>query len=324
VLQGSKKHRKLHVIGVCSNPSNWKSRPKLAQRFIEKMTDHAVEIHLVEAAYGDRRFRITEPGNLNHLQLRYFEEIWIKENMINLGLSRLPSDWEYVAWIDMDIEFISKTWVRDTLNQLQSHMFVQLFQDAIDLGPERQTLQSHKGFGFMFHQGAPRGPGYTFWHPGYAWAARREAIDAVGGLLDTGVLGAGDHHMALALVHEARQSVPKGIHPGYLEPILKWEELCRRYIKRDVGFVKGTILHEFHGAKQNRFYVERWPIITKFQFNPATDLKRDWQGLWQLETYLERQQKLHRAVLKYNRFRFEDMNYVPVDAKLVGQDLAKI
>ncbi len=295
--------KKLHVIAVISNPVRYKSRYDLYEKFKAEMRAHSnVVLHTVEIAFGDRPFMVTKP-NKHVLQLRSYDEIWHKENMINLAVQRLPDDWEYVAWIDADVTFVNKTWVHDTLHALQHYMLVQPWQDALDMGPEGQVIQAHKSFCYMHSIGAPRKKGYTFFHPGFAWACRREAWDAVGGLIDTAVLGAGDHHMALALIGSARESVPGKIAPSYLNKIMIWQDRAEKYIRRDIGAVPGTILHSWHGKKKDRKYVERWDILTRHNFDPDLDLKEDWQGLYQLT---ERSIGLRDDIRRYFRARNED------------------
>ena len=52
---------------------------------------------------------------------------------------------------------------------------------------------------------------------------------------------------------------------------------------------------------------ERWKILKDFQFNPRTDLKRDHQGLWQLEDdHTLRFVGLRDAIRNYFRMRNED------------------
>jgi hypothetical protein len=296
----------LHVISVISNPVQFSTRYELYRKFEREMKQAGVNLITVEMAFGHRPHCVTEAGNPSHVQLRSFDEIWHKENMINLGVERLPTDWEYVAWIDSDVSFIDPNWVKNTIDSLQHYHVVQLFQHAIDLGPKNENVQNHNGFVSQYLSGAPRGPGYTFWHPGYAWAMRREAFDAVGGLIDIAILGAGDHHMALGFIHQARQSIPGDMSLPYLQELLRWEDRCRKYIKKDIGFLPGTLLHGWHGKKKNRKYVERWGILRDFKYNPITDLKEDWQGLWQLVVEDDRQIGLRDGIRAYFRQRSED------------------
>jgi hypothetical protein len=73
-----------------------------------------------------------------------------------------------------------------------------------------------------------------------------------------------------------------------------------------VGYIPGTLLHNFHGAKRNRFYLDRWKILTQNAYDPETDIKADWQGLWQLEDTDDRQIKLRDEIRQYFRARNED------------------
>jgi hypothetical protein len=307
--------KKFHVITMISNPVRYKSRYALYEKFALEMERSGVQLWTAEIAFGDRPHLITESGNPKHLQLRTWDEIWHKENALNLMAQRLPRDWEYLAWIDADISFFpsssignstSRNWVDETVHQLQHYQIVQMFQQAIDIGPSGETMNVHQGFVYSYLTGRPRGSGYPHWHPGYAWAIRREAFDYLGGLYDVSVLGSGDHLMANALLGDGVKQLPDSMTAGYKESMKLWEDRALKFIKRDIGFVPGTILHHFHGAKRNRFYRSRWEILSKFNFDPEFDLKRDWQGLYQLEVLEERQVGLRDAIRAYFRSRNED------------------
>jgi hypothetical protein len=306
----------LHVISVISNPVMYHSRYKLYREFETQMQRHNVNLITVEVAFGDRAFEVTQAGNFNHVQARTWDELWHKENMINLGLQRLPADWQYVAWIDADVQFVNPNWVEQTIHQLQHHHVIQLFSDCIDMGPEGQVIEHHKSFCHQYLEHgfdsilkadsgyyAKSGSKIAFPHPGYAWAARREAIDALGGLIDWAILGAGDHHMAWALVEHVEKSNPGGLHPNYLSRLLLFQDRCKEHIKKDIGYVSGTILHAWHGKKKDRRYQSRWKILQDHKFDPAVDIIKDSQGLWQLAG---NKTALRDDLRKYFRSRDED------------------
>lgn len=328
-LHGRDHHRshpkQLYVVTVVSNPIRFKSRYKLYKEFERHMHESEVTLITVEQALGDRHFAITDKGNPNHVQVRTFDELWHKENMINLGIQRVLQNYpdaEYLAWIDADVEFTRKDWVNETLHQLQHHMVVQLFQNAIDLGPDGETMKIHTGFAASYLSGAKipmpgeisyygyGGPG-NLWHPGYAWAARREALDGLGGLYDVSILGSGDHLMAWALIGHGAERLPSSMSKGYRYSLQLWENNAEKFIQRDIGFVHGTILHAFHGPKAARNYKGRWKILEEFKFDPFTDLKKDVQGLFQLNMGTttipdKRMIGLRDAIRRYFRARNED------------------
>lgn len=314
---------KFYVISVCSNPIRYETRWKLFRNFEKHMADVGAKLIVVEQAFGDREFQLTQRDNPMHVQVRTRSELWHKENMINLGinyLTQIDPGWQYVAWIDGDIHFQRPDIISETAHQLQHYDWVQMFSHAIDLGPELQPLKTHSGFMWSYQQNnfcPPKGPGnggyYAyktgFWHPGYAWAARRRAFNRVS-LLDIGILGAGDHHMALSLIGAAPKSLPHNVTRGYREAVMGWQDLVISEFKMNVGYVPGTITHYWHGSKNNRKYVERWKVIVENKFDPSTDLFRDGQGLYVLATNNHRQIRLRNQIRQYFRQRNEDCTYL--------------
>jgi hypothetical protein len=95
------------------------------------MQQSGVILYTVELAYGERPFEITDAANPCHIQVRGEQEFWHKENLMNIGLSRLPDSAKYVAWIDADISFVRADWAIETVHQLQHYDIVQLFTHAL-------------------------------------------------------------------------------------------------------------------------------------------------------------------------------------------------
>jgi len=303
-VDSSGKFSPLYVITVITNPCRYSSRYNLYKNF-EKMVKDAGGILLtVEAAFGNRPHVITEPNNPWHVQLRTDSEIWHKENLINIGISRLPQDWEYVAWVDADVTFARPDWVNETLNQLQHYHVVQMFSIAHDMSPNHVPFQRHRGFMYCYMNCFKKDCGnYVTWHPGFAWAARRSAINHLGGLVDFAILGAADRHMAHGLIGRMKETIHKKLCSAYAQDLLLWEARAEKYILRNVGYVEGLLLHHWHGKKRDRRYAERWNILVDNGYDPRLDLKRDWQMMWQLT---DRNIKLRDGIRAYFRGRNED------------------
>lgn len=296
---------KFHVITMISNPVRYKSRYALFKKFEQHVLEHTPNLWVCELQLGDRPFVITDRCNPRHIQLRTWDEIWHKENCLNLLIRRLPQDWETVAWLDADIEFIRKDWVEETLHQLQVYKVVQMFETAVDLGPCGQTINVHKSFMAQYIKGGCYHPEheYHYWHPGFAWAARREAIDDIGGLYDRSILGSGDRNMALSFIGKVDLSYNHRIHPDYRDNLHAYQERALDSINYDVGYVSGSILHAWHGKKRDRRYASRWEILVDHLYSPYRDIKSDWQGVYQLTT---KKHKLRDAIRHYFRARHED------------------
>lgn len=310
--------KKFWVVAVISNSVRYKKRVELFKRFQLEMKQAGAQLIVVELAYGQRPYEVTDSKNRQHLQLRSQSEIWHKENMINLGVRRLSEvapDWEYFAFIDADISFVPshhfadrQNWINETVHQLQHHNIVQMFQTAIDLGPTGEAFGKYDGFAWAYVEGKfnPNTYKYTSFHPGYAWAMRRELFNNLSGLIETAILGAGDRHMAYSLVGMVEASIHPGLSPNYATNLIQWQTLAERFNHRDLGYVQGTILHYWHGKKSDRRYHDRWAILVNNQYDPTTDLRRNDQGLLELVVITPRQIKLRDDIRKYFRARNED------------------
>lgn len=314
----------LHVITAVSNPERYQSRYKLYREFEKRCLDAGAKLHTVEVAFNNRPHEITCADNPCHTQVRTRSQLWHKENLLNIGISRLPKDWKYVAWIDCDVAFARPDWVAETIQQLQHFHVVQMFSHFQDLTPEHSPIAPYypgtpASWGFCFSSGMKNtrlsaknngcyedlGQGY-YWHPGFAWAARREAINDLGGLLDHLIVGGADYLMSICLTGAA--SLPPWTRKGTSgQWVREWKARCDRYICGNVGYVPGLLLHYWHGKKTQRQYTNRWKIIANNDFNPDTDLKRDWQGLWQLT---DRKPKLRDEIRHFFRARNEDSSDV--------------
>lgn len=335
---------RFHVVTCISNACRYQSRVRLYKEFAAHMKESGVQLWTVEAAFGDRPFEVTEVGNPRHIQLRTRTELWHKENMLNIGIGRLPHDFEVVCWIDADIRFARMTpvlastghhagqvtvadWAMETWHQLQHHNVCQLWSTGIDMGPKTQSMTVARSFAWSLLDSKMPEPtvGYGgYWHSGYAWAMHRRAVDkmrdprlltAGGPLLDYAPLGSSDFYMAWGLldqltprvyqdVHD-KKAKKQGFHPAYVKHLLLWQEVAQK-LHKDIGVVEGTILHSWHGKKKQRQYNSRENILIRAQFNPETDIMRDHQGLWMWSPAAS--EELRDDLRRYSRMRDEDSN----------------
>ena len=264
---------KLYIVTSIFNPEGYRSRYKLYYQFAEYIQQFPnAELWTVELAFAGQDFAVTNADCPQHIQLRTDKPLWYKENLLNIGISRLPTDARFIAWIDADVHFEETTWVEDTIEKLKEHPFVQMFRQAKDLGPNGEIVSQDRSFVHRWLTGdyteKKRG------RSGLAWAATREALTSVGGLIDWGIVGSGDWFMAFALTEQITDSNLSTKSGGYSrDAIMLWANRCQQYIKKNLGYVDLTVYHNWHGKKINRGYNTRWLILSENQFNPLTDLE---------------------------------------------------
>ncbi len=270
----------LYIISCISNPARFQRRIQLFNEFVERTKKLPGVILLTcELQQGERPFTTNAD-----LQLRTESEIWSKEMLMNVTVWRLlPPQAKYLCFLDADVEFLQgETFAQDVILALQTHPVVQPFSHAIDMGPSKEVIGTHTSFAFVHHtQGLKRDGSYSrvaaYSHPGYGIAMRKSVFDAIGGLIDYSILGSGDLQFWMAMMGLVKYTFNNAMSSGYKSKLLHYQERCLKAVQCDIGYLKGTILHHFHGAKKNRRYVERWDILRKHSFDPDRDLIRDSQ-----------------------------------------------
>ncbi len=323
---------KLYVVTAISNPCRYRTRYDLYEAFARQVAASGALLYTVELAFGARPFEVTQAGNPQHVQVRGSCELWHKENLLNLGIARLPPEAQYIATIDADLTFARPDWVQETLQQLQHYPLVQMFSDIQQLDSGSKSIGQGLSFveawqrGMLlktpngqasstlaFHPNKVKLPPYPppgcceLGAPGGAWAYCRSTLDALGGLMEDSLVGAADYFMAAALYGLADLVLATGYTPAFVASVKQWEARALAHVKKNVGVVSGLVLHHWHGPMAARGYGERWQLLVKHQFNPATDLKRDSQGLLTLEDNGDpRLVALRDDLRQYFRSRNED------------------
>lgn len=309
---------RLHVVTAITNPVRYRSRPALYREFVRHVTAHqGVTLWTAEAAFGNRDFEVTEEGHPNHLRLRTRSEVWHKENLLNLLIEQLPKDGAPVAWVDADVHFTRPNWVQETLEQLEHYDVVQMFEECQDLDSDYNVVPNSRMRSMVasWQDGEPMIPsklssGYcrTAGHCGYAWAIRRDALRRLGGkLIDFAIVGSADYQMACAFMGRIEETIPPGVHESYARAIRAFGHRAR-LLQRNIGYVPGLLLHNWHGKKSDRGYLWRNKILTEHKFNPETDLDFDEQGMLRLNMDgTDRMLDMRDSLRQYFRSRNEDV-----------------
>lgn len=327
-----------YVVTVVSNIVRYESRWRLYNDFAAHMKESGAKLITVELAYGDREFEVTEAGNKFHVQLRgrADSEIWHKENLIDRGIDRAyeidPDVWG-IGWVDADVRFGLMNpfkdgvaaWVNETCHQLESSAIVQMWSNAVDLGPKQEIMSTAKSFAYQYKNqiAIPKDTPYGYWHTGYAWAARTWALELLcgsvgrGPMLSYAPLGSADFYMAWALIGQLEghlyQDVAsqthreRGFTQTYIDWLMAWQYRAQN-LKRSIGVVEQQLTHYFHGNKVDRGYNTRENILIDGKFNPLTDLRYNRWGILELVVQDSRQITMRDQIKAYMRSRNEDSN----------------
>lgn len=305
----------LYVVTVLFNPQRYQSRYKHWLGFEKHCIDSGAIPYTVEIALRDRHHEVTKPhldtanevGQCGHIQLRSESELWFKENGGNVGVSWLPHDWEYVAFVDADFLFTRPDWATETVHMLQHYDAVQMFKKLTYETADHDTHNTMHSFAYL-HCNQHRLPNAKEYAQrgavGGAWAFRRSALEKLGGLLEVCILGSGDWHMAFALAmrDDYHPEMKFDSIPQYVKAIQDWRARARD-LRGNIGYVDAHAIHFWHGPLRNRGYDTRWKILTDNHFDPYLDLAKDWQGLLRLTKH---KPALRDGIRRYFAARNED------------------
>lgn len=312
----------LYVITAVFNTPRFRTLWKHYNEFAHYVLQSGAYLITIEYALGQREYAVTQKvagyeDKHTIVNVRGNSELWLKERLGNIALQHVPEEAKYIALIDNDIRFMRSDWVGETIQQLQHFKVIQMFEVAQDLDSNSFPYQFNTGFvkdwreygdikmQFSQNKSIPNIKVPTSkslknvqnpycdecqdgelrvnrFHPGFAWAYRRDTLDNLGGLIDIGILGSGDSHMATALVGKSLESVHPKANKNYKDILLQWEERALRHVNYNIGFMQGAITHAFHGSKKYRKYGSRWNVLIEYDYNPVTDIRSNLQGVYEL------------------------------------------
>ena len=271
--------RKLAVITTHYNPCGFRRPRESYDRFAAGIAKAGVPLWTAELAFDEDPFRL--PAGDTTLQLRGSRQrhlLWQKERLLNLLIQRLPADVDAIAWIDADVLFLNAHWAEEAREILSTRCVAQLFADAFDVHPDGRLERLKHSAGWAIASGQPAAMDFSQSHPGFAWAARADLLRSRG-LYDAMVTGSGDSMMiagfaARQLSQHWRLNAAWQAHHG------QWAAAVAVQSTGSIGYVRGGLLHLWHGSRVNRRYNERLELLVRHDFNPAEDLQLDANGLW--------------------------------------------
>lgn len=289
----------LAAITSYFNPCGYLSLKRNYVRFAEAIRRLGVPLFTAELAFGNAPYFLAPSPTV--VQFRTTDVLWHKERLLNLLLSHVPSEFDKIAWIDADLLFENPRWPEETERLLEESPVAQLFERAVWLDSSARSLLQRDGYAkvAVTH---PRFPNVQFGHPGFAWAARRELLSNHG-LLDNHIVGGGDMAMAAAMFGIWDFWELRCYSPALRQAVMNWMTRFFIDVQGQVGCVSGTVLHLWHGSRENRRYIGRYEPITRHEFDPVADIYAAEDGTWR---WKGNKPELEKAVAEYFAQRRED------------------
>jgi len=301
----------LYVILPFYNFAKAKRRTQLFLQFLERYKKLSTIRIIIAEATIEEEFQLPtylKDSVYMHLKYKLESPFWCKENLINVAVSKLyhfSPNWQYVAWIDADVTFLNQNWVQDTISNLKKYDFVQLFEDAFYMNQINEPIEIKKSFAYDYNLNLEECKNSSNFKHGLAWSCTRWAFERMEGLLDINIVGSGDSFMIHLFLNNLESWIMTYKIFNMSESYFNLLRRKQRFFQRSnfkLGFTNGNLLHNWHGERKNRKYVERFSILNGF--DPQLDLIRNSDGILNLS---DRGKRMKNEILKYFVERREDI-----------------
>ena len=124
----------LWIVTCYFNPQSYATRLENYHRFKSAFERSGARFVTVECAFDNQPFVLPGP---NVISVRASDVMWQKERLLNLAISRLPSECRKVAWLDCDVLFQNPNWLVQTSRLLDHFALVQPFREVVLLAKEQ-------------------------------------------------------------------------------------------------------------------------------------------------------------------------------------------
>ncbi len=182
------------VIAAIFNPASFKTQYERYEKFKAHILTFGLRLITIELAYKNQSFQVTQPNTPNNIQLVTEDVLWYKENLINIAVNN-STDCAYIAWLDIELEFLNRDWVKNTIEALESYKLVQPFEMVRIKGLKSEIVESYPSFSFCHVTSKSKAiealkETYTDKNikskcvSDFAWAAKKETLDEINGLFD--------------------------------------------------------------------------------------------------------------------------------------------
>ena len=294
-------------ITVYFNPSKYKKRLENYKAFRKSSKTQRLKLLTVELALKDEPFTLQKSDADILVQVRSNSIMWHKERLINIGFQNLPQDCTKIAWLDCDLIFLNKEWVRETSSLLNKYDLVQPFSSVLQTDKKLRVINENFGFGYYCKNniGSKNGKDpskYATW--GFGWAAKRSLIDIMGGLYDKNIIGGGDNIVKLSFgFTDIRKELFSENHVLDLENYFDINKDSKSITRKQISCTSGNAKHLWHGDIKNRGYGKRDEILIEEHYNPTADLKLNSDKCFE---FTEINGKLEDKIKSYFDSRKED------------------
>jgi len=271
------------IAFVCCyfNPCNYLSKYINFLMFYDKMyNDTLYEIYVIESYNNESKYRINK--NCHRITSIYCEQTyWKKEQLLNLQINKIKSKYEYIGWLDCDINPTNPSWYNKLTQEVSPNSIIQICStikkhknhfgdfykcDSLSYAIETQSTELHD----MLH--------FRKGEPGYGYVYPVSFLSSDAPLYDRAIAGSGDYLNFIGFLEI--DNFDSFINSDrffsdlreFKQDFIKWRHTTKKV--NEIKSLKIELEVSYHGTPENRKYVDREHILRLAKYNPNQDLEQ--------------------------------------------------
>jgi hypothetical protein len=293
------------ILMAYFNPAKFKRLLRNIMYIMQILKEKNIPHFVVECVFNNETQEIPEADLVLHSNSYMF----YKEQLLEKLEKIVPEQYTKIVCLDADIMFDMPDWVDHISKLLDRYDVIQPFDQACWLVPDNTRIKSKKlsyAYGIV-HRKLTK---YTHdnslhvYHPGFAWAFKRDIFRKLGGFYDRSIIGNGDLMFSLNFF---KDTLPFDFLTRLKKTFgtEKWTEYHANFkkVNPSIGYLRCKSLHLFHGIAKNRQYKTRYAsvahLLTK-SWDETITLNKD--GLYEFKDA-----SINPLVLQYFKGRNEDI-----------------
>ena len=292
------------VLLAFYNPVPFKRILRNMLYVIQTLKEKKIPYFVIECVFNDAKPEIPDATMVVHSNSYMF----YKEQLLNKLEKVVPEQYTKLVCMDGDIIFDSPDWVDQVSISLNTYDIIQPYNQACWLTPDNTKIRSKKrsyAYGIVHKKVRVSTKFINMYHPGFAWAFKRDIYRKIGGFYERAIIGNGDTLFVFNFMYD---KIPETWIRDVLNTritIEKWPEYHSKIkeVNPTMGYLTNKALHLFHGVTENRQYKTRYKSASHLLTGTWDDqitLNKD--GLFEFKN-----PELNATLLEYFKRRNEDI-----------------
>ena len=303
------------ILNCYFNPCNYKSKFINFQKTVKYFDQFEFPSLTIESFTDNSKYRIYN-NTKNVISVKSESTFWQKENLLNIGIEFLKKfNCKYILVLDNDIKFSSDNWIREIKRASQANDITHIFKKINRIDSHNKKIRKLNTILHRISESQSNEQKLDLLlerdgEPGYGYCFKKDVFTNVN-LYDRCIMGSGDffnlisNYKCKGFSNKIKNDrfFSKTTHEfvsDYLDYVNKF---FSPNIK--VGYAKCELDTFYHGEIAKREYVNRESILSKFNFNPITDIKKNQSGVYEVTN-----KTLEKRIYKYFQDRDEDANHI--------------